>query len=197
MCIFDLVITAGQFGQTGENLTGDINADGLVNIFDLVLVAGSFGRSVIATAPSMVANTRLSTAQKNQIAAVINQLELNFNRSNEEEIVFKVLKAILVDRLPARTQLLANYPNPFNPETWIPFNLSEQAKVTINIYDKIGHPIRRLSLGHITAGVYKDKTKAAYWDGKNDDGEQIASGVYFYQIQAGDYRETRKMVILK
>ena len=109
------------------------------------------------------------------------------------------LKLQLVKRrdLPEVTQLYQNYPNPFNPETWIPFDLAEDAEVEIDIYDGKGKLVRKLSVGYTSAGTYRDRDSAAYWDGRNANGEQIASGVYFYQIQAGDYQDIRKMVILK
>ena len=195
--IFDLVIAAGQFGQVGKDLMGDVNGDGSVNIFDLVIVAGNFGQSAVTAAPAMVAKIRLSTDQKHHIANAVDQLESNLQRSSVEEMVLGVLKAILPDRLPTTTQLLANYPNPFNPETWIPFELAEDAAVTVIIYDVQGKRVRQLQLGLVTAGRYVTADQAAYWDGKSETGEVVASGTYFYQLQAGDYTETRKMVILK
>jgi len=99
--------------------------------------------------------------------------------------------------LPRETQLLANYPNPFNPETWIPFELADDAEVTVTIYDVQGKRIRQLQLGQVTAGRYVTADQAAYWNGKTETGEVVSSGTYFYQLQAGVYIETRKMVILK
>ena len=98
---------------------------------------------------------------------------------------------------PDRTQLLANYPNPFNPETWIPYHLSEPAHVTIRIYATSGILVRTLHLGHQPAGIYQYRSRAAYWDGKNAVGESVASGVYFYTLTAGDFTATRKMLIMK
>ena len=112
-------------------------------------------------------------------------------------MVLGVLKAILPERLPTQTQLLANYPNPFNPETWMPFKLAHDWTVTARIYDVTGKQIRIIELGHIAEGNYVESSKAIYWDGKTEDGEQVSSGTYFYQIKARDYTETRKMVILK
>ena len=99
--------------------------------------------------------------------------------------------------LPKATQLLPNYPNPFNPETWIPFQLAEDEIVTAKICDLTGKRIRMIELGHISAGNYVESGKAIYWDGKTETGELVSSGTYFYQIDAGDYRQARKMVILK
>ena len=87
--------------------------------------------------------------------------------------------------------------NPFNPETWIPFQLSQDAEVRLTIYDVQGKQIRQLQLGMVRAGRYLVADQAAYWDGKGETGEAEASGTYFYQLRAGDYTETRKMVILK
>ena len=96
-----------------------------------------------------------------------------------------------------QTELLRNYPNPFNPETWIPFRLAENAKVTLTIYDADGRMVRSLDVGHKKAGIYESRNKAIYWDGRNDLGERVASGVYFYHLMAGDYSATKRMVILK
>ena len=95
------------------------------------------------------------------------------------------------------TALLANYPNPFYPETWIPYRLPQAADVNLTIYDTKGAPVRRLDLGHQSAGDYTDRVKAAYWDGRNASGQQVASGIYFYNLSAGNYSATRKMLILK
>jgi len=194
--IFDLVIAAGSFGETGAGIMGDVNGDGGVNIFDLVIVAGSFGKS-LAAEPSMIAKIELTTEQKHHIGLAIDQLESNSNKSSEEEIVLNVLQAILPERLPTQTQLLANYPNPFNPETWIPFKLAQDSTVTATIYDITGKEIRMIELGHVAAGNYVEVNRAIYWDGRTENGEQVSSGTYSYQIEAGDYTETRKMVILK
>ena len=100
-------------------------------------------------------------------------------------------------QVPKETKLLANYPNPFNPETWIPYRLAEAAEVALTIYDADGQVVRTIDVGHRTAAVYESRSKAIHWDGKNAVGEQVASGVYFYQFRAGDYTAMRKMVILK
>ena len=98
---------------------------------------------------------------------------------------------------PKETDLLTNYPNPCNPETWIPYQLSKPAEVTVTIYAADGKLVRTLALGHQPAGVYQSKSRAAYWDGKNEVGEPVASGVYFYTLKAGDFTATRKMLIRK
>ena len=104
---------------------------------------------------------------------------------------------VLSRETPEETTLLANYPNPFNPETWIPYKLSKPAEVRVTIYAANGRLIRNLALGHQPAGVYQSKSRAAYWDGKNAVGEPVASGVYFYTLTAGDFNATRKLLIVK
>ncbi len=91
--------------------------------------------------------------------------------------------------------LWQNYPNPCNPETWIPFALSRDVHVAIRIYDLSGGLVRTLDLGHKSAGMYVPRGKAGYWDGRNEDGETVTSGIYFYNIQAGGFAATKKMVV--
>ena len=107
------------------------------------------------------------------------------------------LPALVAYEIPTETELLANYPNPFNPETWIPYQLAQDAFVTLTIYDVNGRIIRTLDVGHQIAAVYQSRSKAIHWDGKNRLGEPVTSGIYFYTLTAGDYSATRKMVILK
>ena len=107
------------------------------------------------------------------------------------------LADLVAYEIPTGTALLHNYPNPFNPETWIPYRLAEDAFVTLTIYDGSGHLVRTLDVGHRIAAVYESRSKAVYWDGRNGLGEQVASGIYFYTLTAGDYSATRRMVILK
>lgn len=99
--------------------------------------------------------------------------------------------------IPKKTMLLPNYPNPFNPETWIPYQLSEGSDVTISIHNVTGHLVRKFELGHKSAGIYRSKGKAAYWDGKNESGEELASGIYYYTMQTRSFSAMRKLVILR
>ena len=103
----------------------------------------------------------------------------------------------LGDIIPAESALLQNYPNPFNPETWIPYQLAGPADVTIAIYGTTGQLVRRLDIGSMMPGHYADKSSAAYWDGRNEAGEQVSSGLYFYTIQTGDFTATKKMVVAR
>jgi flagellar hook assembly protein FlgD len=93
--------------------------------------------------------------------------------------------------------LLQNYPNPFNPETWIPYQLQKPADVVVRIYNANGRLVRTLDLGQRSTGFYLGHNRAAYWDGRNSAGEKVSSGVYFYQIKAGDFSAVRRMVIVK
>ena len=108
-----------------------------------------------------------------------------------------MLEQLLLTLIPNTTALLPPYPNPSNPETWIPYQLSEAADVTITIYATDGRIVRTLALGHQEAGMYHYRNQAAHWDGKNALGESVASGLYFYTLTAGDFSATRKMLLLK
>jgi len=101
----------------------------------------------------------------------------------------------VITEIPEKSMLLQNYPNPFNPETWIPFSLSKESDVTIEIYDLKGRLIRKLVLGRMPPGFYITRDKAAYWDGRNELGEKVSSGVYFYILKAGDFKAVKKMVV--
>ena len=103
----------------------------------------------------------------------------------------------LLSAVPERSALLPNYPNPFNPETWIPFDLSESSRVQVMVYNAAGQMVRTLDLGQLPAGQYRSRSKAAYWDGRNALGERVSSGLYFYRIEAGSFSSMRRMVILK
>ncbi|MBM3237238.1 T9SS type A sorting domain-containing protein [Candidatus Poribacteria bacterium] len=114
------------------------------------------------------------------------------NRSNTIKIIVPPAKPV-----PKAFALLQNFPNPFNPETWVPYELAADAPVVIRIYDLKGQLVRQLDLGNQKAGSYVDKTTAAYWDGKDQLGQSVASGVYFYQLRAGQFIAMRKLVLLK
>ncbi|MDE0042462.1 MAG: T9SS type A sorting domain-containing protein, partial [Candidatus Poribacteria bacterium] len=96
-----------------------------------------------------------------------------------------------------RTALYQNFPNPFNPETWLPYRLSKDASVAFHIYNVSGQLVREINLGMQKKGSYLDKRTAAYWDGKDEYGQDVSSGVYIYDFKAGTFRANRKMVILK
>lgn len=99
--------------------------------------------------------------------------------------------------IPESTALLQNFPNPFNPDTWIPYRLSKDSDVSIRIYSAAGKLVRTLDIGHRPAGIYTLQDRSARWDGRNEHGEAATSGVYFYTIQAGESTATRKMLMLE
>ena len=108
------------------------------------------------------------------------------------------MEPFFMDKLrPRRTGVFPNYPNPFNPETWIPFQLHKNAHVRITIYDVLGREVRRFDLGYLSAGYYITRERAVYWDGRNDVNERVASGTYYYNLEAGDFVDTHRMVVLK
>ena len=196
--ILDMVIVARQFGKTvPANSEIDINGDGVISILDLILVAAHLGESTIAAAPSALALNGIHSLDTAMIQAWITQAALE----NDGTITFQRgianLQRLLASLIPEKTVLLANYPNPFNPETWIPYHLANSSDVQIIIYDTRGSIIRRLELGHQHPGYYATKSRAAYWDGRNDIGERVASGIYFYRLETGGSSSLRRMVILK
>ena len=147
-------------------------------------------------APSVV-GMKFTAAQIDRIEAQVSLLEAANDRSPAALQTLAYLRNLIAMARPERTQLLANYPNPFNPETWIPYQLAAAAHVTVTIYDMNGQVVRTLALGHQAAGIYQSRSRAAYWDGRNAFGEPVASGLYFYTLTAGDFTATRKMLIRK
>ena len=191
--IADLVLVASNLGKTGQN-AADVNGDGQVNIADLVLVAGALGTSAAAPSLHPHALEMLTATEVKQWLSEAQRLDLT-DTTSQRGILF--LQQLLIALTPKETALLANYPNPFNPETWIPYHLAKDADVTLHIYAVNGQIVRKLALGHQPAGVYQNRSRAAYWDGRNAFGEPVASGVYFYTLTAGDFTATRKMLIRK
>ena len=191
--IQDLVLVNSNLGKTGQN-AADVNGDGLVNIADLVLVAGALDTS--AAAPSLYPQplSMLTAAEVKLWLSQAQQLDLTDPTSLRG---IRFLEQLLAMLIPKETVLLPNYPNPFNPETWIPYRLAQDAFVTLTIYDGSGQVVRTLDVGHRIAAFYESRSKAIHWDGRNEFGEGVASGVYFYHLFADDFSATRKMLILK
>ena len=191
--IQDLVLVANEIGHPGPPNAGanaDINADGAVNILDLVQIANNFEEGAPAAPP-----VNAPTAE--QIQSWLTQVRQVDDGSQVFRRGISVLEALLRAICPETTVLLPNYPNPFNPETWIPYQLANASDVQIIIYDTKGIVIRTLALGYQSAGYYTSRSRAVYWDGQNGLGESIASGVYFYKLQTDETSLMRKMVILK
>ena len=192
--IRDLVLVASNFGQTGQN-SADVNNDGVVNISDLVLVANALGAG--AAAAPILYPSNLEGLTASDVRQLLTQArQIAFTDPTYLRGV-KILESLLARLLPKETVLLPNYPNPFNPETWIPYQLAAPADVTLRIYAVDGTLVRTLALGHQSAGMYHSKNRAVYWDGRNQHGEAVASGVYFYTLTAENFTATRKMLIRK
>ena len=194
--IRDLVLVSNSFGvETPGHPKVDVNKDGKVNILDLLLVAARFGESSTPASPS----TRVNISAEH--FDLVEQWLTEAHLANDGSLPFQkgipALERLMDTTIPMETVLLPNYPNPFNPETWIPYDLAEDSEVEIHIYNLKGETVRQLSLGYQSAGTYRTQSRAAYWDGRNAVGEPVASGVYFYTFHAGQIKATRQMVILK
>ncbi len=192
----DLILVSNAIGQTNlVNPHLDVNSDGSITIADLVQVAQYLGQSVHTAAPIDVVVPAALTHEV--VDGWIHQARL----ADDGSVVFQQgivkLEYLLTLIIPEKTVLLPNYPNPFNPETWIPYHLAKPADVTLTIYAIDGKVVRHLELGHQVAGFYQSKSRAAYWDGRNNVGERVASGIYFYTLKAGEFAATRKLLILK
>ena len=192
--VIDLVLVAENFGKSDATLAqGDVNGDGEVNREDIIAVLDALDAA--AAAPAAVSATE-SLQRWIDRAKQLNRTDARFQKG------VAVLQNLLTtlretETVPKATALLANYPNPFNPETWIPYQLAKSADVTLTIYSVDGALVRTLALGHHPAGMYHNRSRAAYWDGRNAIGEPVASGLYFYTLTAGDFTATRKMLIRK
>ena len=192
--IQDLVVVATALGEAGEN-DADVNGDGSVNIRDIVAVAGALNDVPAApTAIRQQVSAHLTLTNMQQWLIQAQHLHLKDPTAQRGVQFLQYLLAVLT---PQEMALLQNYPNPFNPETWIPYQLTKSAEVTLTVYDINGSVVRSLYLGHQRAGMYHGQNRAAYWDGRNKVGEPVASGIYFYTITAGDFTDTRKMLIRK
>ena len=189
----DAGLVADAMGTS--NARYDVNGDGTVNFLDLLLVFDN--RDAGAAGAPTVVGMKMSAAQIDIIEEQIDLLIATNDRSPAAMRVLVYLQQLLVTARPEKTQLLANYPNPFNPETWIPYELATDTNVRLTIYNTQGVVIRTLQFGHQSAGYYVGRDRAAYWDGRNALGEQVASGLYFYQLETDEMSLMRKMVILK
>ena len=193
----------------------DVNSDGTVNTADLAEVKEHFGDPPPGS-PNISIRNRIDGITKHAdqffiggtvVSPEMVQQLLDITRKEDNgSIHFKqgiaILESLLAEMLsevmiPEKTVLFANYPNPFNPETWIPYHLAKDTEVTVKIYDATGALVRRLEMGYQKAGYYTNPKRAVYWDGKNELGERVASGVYFYTLKAGDCTATRKMIVRK
>ena len=204
--ILDLVLVASNYGDPDltllaqMNIYPDVNSDGVLDIRDLVAIAAEIDSAAAPTFSGNSIETSTLTAENlKRWIDLANQLDARDPKPLRGIAVLEKLLKFLTytEGLPKETGLLANYPNPFNPETWIPYQLAVPAVVNISIHSADGKLVRVLELGHLFAGIYHNKSRAAYWDGRNALGEVVASGVYFYTLTADDFTTTRKMFIRK
>ena len=193
--ISDLEAVNAALGKTGSSLAEDVNKDGVVNITDLVLVANEMDPDTAAAPTLHNSMTRLITAE--QVQQWLTEARLSTEISPAHQRGILVLEQLSAMLKPKTTALLPNYPNPFNPETWLPYRLEQPTDVTVTIYAANGTLVRTLQLGHQSTGTYESRARAAYWNGKNEYGESVASGLYFYTLTAGEFTATRKMLIRK
>ena len=194
--VVDLQDIAGivtNWEQRGQN-NADVDGNGIVDVEDIVLVLAAI--EATAAAPAFHAQgLNLFTAEQMQQWLIEAKVLADKSPAHQRGILR--LEQLLARLTPKATALLANYPNPFNPETWIPYRLAEPVEVTLRIYATNGQVVRTLAFGYQAAGFYEGRHRAAYWDGRNAQGEPVTSGVYFYHLSAGDYSTTRRMLILK
>ena len=205
--IIDLVLIASNFHNpelealSGMNIYPDVNNDRVVDVRDLVAVAAEMDAT--PAAPMLRKNsatTSILTAESlGQWIQLAQQLDRKEPHTQRGLAVLEQLLGSLtfVEVFPKETALLTNYPNPFNPETWIPYQLAKPADVNISIHSADGRLVRMLELGHLSAGIYHSKSRAAYWDGRNELGESVASGIYLYMFTADSFTATGKMLIRK
>ena len=191
----DLLLVANSFeADTLEYPKVDVNKDGRVDIIDLLFVASHLGESRAAAAPEAIS---MPPQHVDRIEQLLTEARLVDDGSRLFRQGIATLELLIDLAVPIETALLPNYPNPFNPETWIPYDLAEAADVRITIYNLKGESVKRLKMGFQAAGTYRTQSRAAYWDGCNAIGEPVASGIYFYTLQAGEVKVSRKMIIKK
>jgi len=175
----------------------DVTGNGTITAFDAALIL-QYTVGLIIQFPIQQGAPSLTNKDENQmLIEIITELE-NVSLTTEQKSILPRFKSLIGHQsLPSYTTLWQNYPNPFNPDTWLPYQLAKGVPVIIKIYNSKGRLVRSLNLGMQRADVYLNKDKAAYWNGKNSLGEHVASGVYFYTLQAGDFTATRRMLIVK
>ena len=201
----DSALVTAALGQIGVDIVNprtDIDGDGDVDNDDVLLVTNNLDEEVEedltnARAPVLLDSAALRNLSPAALEARLAALRAESDGSLKYSQAIALLESVLAELRPDETILLANYPNPFNPETWLPYHLANASDVRITIYDARGSVMRRLELGHQTAGYYTSRSRAAYWDGANEVGERVASGIYFYQLEADNHSFLRKMLILK
>ena len=195
--LFDLVLVGQHFGERPPSESrADVNRDGTVDILDLVLIARHFGERYVPGAPDLWLVDIPAYLPK--LKELYELIKPHGSEAKElRDLLLRLIYLAEMRDIPARTALLQNYPNPFNPDTWIPFVLSEDSDVEIRIYDLSGRLVRRFDLGRLKAGRYIGMGRAVRWDGRNERGERVASGVYVVVLVANEDRFCRRMVVIR
>ncbi|MBD3183241.1 T9SS type A sorting domain-containing protein, partial [Candidatus Poribacteria bacterium] len=193
-------LTARSKWTPVEAAYADADGNGLVNEDDIRVVASNWKKTISGetSAPDLSESLRLMLDKEmlDKYRAMYKVI-IKMEPSEGSAVIAENLRMLIDNLNPERSLLLNNYPNPFNPETWIPFVLSDEGSVNISIYNSKGQLIRSLNMGYLQSGYYIQKDKAAYWDGCNEWGEQISSGVYFYSIKSDNFSKIRKMTVLR
>ena len=209
--ILDLLIIVAHFGESStSNSRFDTNRDGKIDLEDVIFVINSIEENQNAAAPRLTKHTipksgidltQISSLSDIEIAMLLSfyeNIEEMSNDTTQITLVKRFLEKLLMPiKDPIRTKLHANYPNPFNPETWIPYQLAKDSDLTIRIYDTSGKVVRTLHSGLQKSGYYISRDKAAYWNGLNESGEKVASGVYYYELATPTFKQVRKLVIIQ
>ena len=211
--ILDLLVVVSHFGEEpptearfDANKDGQVNLDDVTYIINIIQTNHNKGAAplskpsvdVISRAQLSAQVSTLSDADIALLQSFYEKIEELSDDTPQIKLVKHFLRNLLMlDNEPLKTKLYPNYPNPFNPETWIPYQLAVDAKITIRIYDTAGKIVRTLFSGHQTAGYYMTRNRAAYWDGRNEFGEAVASGVYIYELVTPAFKRTKRLVVLK
>jgi hypothetical protein len=185
--------TDGSYSVVVKNLsTGAISTEAVEDSGYFAAAWGDLSRKAVIKSGDKIEIAALDSSGEIVSGPFVHDITLDSIRNAVVDVSLK-----LGDIMPVESVLLQNYPNPFNPETWIPYHLKESNSVAIRIYNASGQVVRTLDMGYKDAGIYVSRSKAAYWDGRNESGEQVASGIYFYNITAGDFSGTKKMIVTK
>ena len=205
--VLQYVVKLTELSQEQKN-NADVTDNGTVTALDAALIL-QYTVGLITQFPvqtKTAAPIIATQSEEDKLMKTIAQLESTTLNGEQKRVLEQLKRLVFKEPIPKHTAPLQNFPNPFNPETWLPYQLAQDALVTIHIYNAKGQLIRTIALGNKNAGFYITKSKAAYWDGRSIYGEKVASGVYYYTLQvgeaiprigAGEFKATRKMVIMK
>ncbi|MYA69368.1 T9SS type A sorting domain-containing protein [Candidatus Poribacteria bacterium] len=202
--VLDILVVVAHFGENPPtNPRVDTNKDRQVNLDDLVWIIEIIEENqngAAAPTPDVISNriSALSAADIDLLYAFYQKIEEMSEDATQIEQVRRFLRHLLMPvEDPLQTKLYPSYPNPFNPETWIPYQLAEDTEIAIRIYNTEGKTVRTLFAGHQASGYYLDRSRAAHWDGRNELGEQVASGVYICELTTPTFKQTKRLVVLK